>query len=168
MLSEKITIILGKNEKHTKYALNIFKDIAILQVIDLSKSDETTEIKLKESNLIYIFYDEDDIKFRKKWPEIYAEKKPVCMNLTDSMSKYKTQKMMHSSFNPFFMDKSFELMNEVFPKSRSPDPSLINRICVRCNKRELMPVSVAINQAPVCDECNAIMKGPKREDNVVL
>jgi hypothetical protein len=163
MLSEKITIIVGKNHEHIKYALNIFKEIAVLQVIDLSKIDETTETKLKESDLIRIFYAEDDIKFREKWPEIYAEKKPICMNLTDSMSKYKTQKSIHTSFNAFFKDKAFELMNEVFPKSRSPDPSLINRMCVMCNKRELIPVSVAVNQAPVCNECNAIMKGPKRE-----
>lgn len=163
MLSEKITIIGGKNEEHIRYVLNIFKEIAVLQIIDLSKTDDTTAIKLKESDLIRIFYAEDDVRFRENWPELYAEKKPMCLNLTDSMSKYKTQKTIHASFNAFFKDKAFELMNEVFPKSRSPDPSLINRLCVRCNKRELIPVSVAIKQAPVCDGCNAIMKGPKRE-----
>ncbi len=159
MLSEKITIIGGKNKEHIKYVLNIFKEIAVLQIIDLSKTDETTAIKLKESDLIRVFYAEDDVKFRENWPELYAEKKPMCLNLTDSMSKYKTQQTIHTSFNAFFKDKAFELMNEVFPKSRSPDPSLINRLCVRCNKRELIPVSVAIKQASVCDECmEKIMK----------
>jgi len=159
MLDEEMILIVGKNKEHIRYVLKIFEKIMFVDVINLENLSEDVDIKINKGKNIYIMYKEDETEFQRLWPNIYAEKKPVCMNLTANMIEKYAQKSIRKSFNPFMKNKMTELMYEMFPESKSPDPSFYNRMCVRCNKRELIPIEVACKTAPVCEECmEKIMK----------
>lgn len=113
MLNEEIMIIIGKNKEHIRYVLRLFEKIAPVNVIDLNDVPEDVEKKLNENSNIYIMYKDDESEFQKRWSEIYINKKPICMNVTESMTEYYAHKTIRKSFNPFFKVKAEELMDEL-------------------------------------------------------
>ena len=155
MLDEEIIIIVGKNKEHIRYVLKLFEKIMFVDVIDLENLSDDVETKINKGKNIYIMYKDDETEFQRLWPSIYADKKPVCMNLTADMTEKYAQKSIRKSFNPFMKRKMIELMNEITPEEdRSPNPfTHIYVKCSDCNKKELLPLEVASKRGLLCNEC---------------
>jgi hypothetical protein len=76
-----ILLIGGKDLTLPKYGSDLLGKHFYVEVFNFCRTHVEIKSRITRVKRIFIIHKEQDDEFRRRWPEIYAEKKPTCMNI---------------------------------------------------------------------------------------
>ncbi|MGV8150391.1 MAG: hypothetical protein ACP5NV_01555 [Candidatus Woesearchaeota archaeon] len=97
-------LIDGKDMTLAKHGSKLLGKHFYVEVFNFHRTNQEIKRVLKRVPKIYILHKEQEEVFKQRWPEIYAEKKPLCMNIPSDISSDEMKKLLEKELMMYLIE----------------------------------------------------------------